>query len=198
MTKYSGDILPNWLLRLTDTHPLSDELREHLLNSFEIKSYSKKEILLRPGQVSNHACFILKGLVRAYYISDEGQDITSRIMDENFLITSWISFYTRKPTDEYIQTLEDTVLSCIHYDNLEKLYNNYPDFNILGRKLIEHFLYLAEQRTRLLRKHTAEEKYRLFLQQHPELLQRVPLHYIATYLGMSEETLSRIRSKKTH
>ena len=69
------------------------------------------------------------------------------------------------------------------------------EFNIVGRKLAEHYFFLAEQRTQMLRKHIAEEKCQFFLKEHPNLLQRIPLKHIATYLGMSEETLSRVRNK---
>lgn len=190
-------MLETWINKLNALHPMSEELTTELISSMEIRQVPKKEILLKPGQVANYACFILKGLVRAYYITDD-EEITSRIMDEKFVLTSWISFYTRKPTDEYLQTLEDTELACLRYNVLQELFKKYIEFNIIGRKLTDYFLFLSEQRTRLLRKHTAEEKYNLFIEYHPELLQRVSLRYIATYLGLTEETISRIRAKKLH
>lgn len=191
-------MLEQWINKLNELHPMPEGLTNELISIMAIKQFPKKEILLSPGQTANYACFILKGLVRAYYIAGDGEEITSRIMDENFVLTSWISFYTGKPTDEYLQTIEDTELGCIHYNDLQNQYKNYLEFNIIGRKLTDYFLYLSEQRTRLLRKHTAEEKYNLFLEYHPYLLQRASLRYIATYLGISEETLSRIRAKKMH
>lgn len=175
-------------------HPLSEAMRERLSVIAQIKSYNKNDVLLKEGDVANHACFVLKGLARAYYVT-EGRTVTSRFMDEGFMITSWISFYTRKPGYEYIEMLEDSVLACMHYDAIQALYIDFPAFNTMGRKLTEHYFFLAEQRTQMLRKHTAEEKYQFFLQQHPDLLQRVPQKHIATYLGMSEETISRVRGK---
>jgi CRP-like cAMP-binding protein len=137
---------------------------------------------------------VVNGLARAYYVN-EGKDITSRFMDEGFIITSWISYYHQEPGDEFIETLEDTTLACISYKDIQNLYKEFPLFNIIGRKQTEYSLYQAELRTRMLRKHTAEEKYKFFLDNHPDLISRVPLKYIATYLGMNEETFSRIRSK---
>ena len=175
-------------------HSLSNEVKQRLVEITHIQSFPKKHLLLKEGETANHAYFVFKGLARAYYISD-GKEITSRFMDEGFVITSWISFYTRQPGYEFIETLEDSTLGCVHYQDLQQLYKDFIEFNIIGRKLTEHFFFLAEQRTQMLRKHTAEEKYTFFIHQHPDLLQRIPLKYIATYLGMSEETLSRVRNK---
>jgi CRP-like cAMP-binding protein len=175
-------------------HPLADEMKERLIAITTIREYPKKHMLLQEGQVADYAYFVVKGLARAYYIND-GKEITTRFMDEGFIITSWLSFYSRKPGYEFIETLEDSVLARMHFKDLEKIYADVLEFNIIGRKLAEHFFFLAEQRTQMLRKHTAEEKYKFFLEQHPDLLQRIPLKYIATYLGMNEETLSRVRSK---
>jgi CRP-like cAMP-binding protein len=175
-------------------HHLNDVMKERLTAITEIKTFPKNHLLLKEGETSNYACFVLKGFARAYYVID-GKAITSRFMTEDFMITSWISFYTRKPGYEYIELLEDSVLGCMHYNDVQALYKDLPGFNMVGRKLIEYYFFLAEQRTQMLRKHTAEEKYHFFLQHYPDLLQRVSLKYIATYLGMSEETLSRVRGK---
>jgi CRP/FNR family transcriptional regulator, anaerobic regulatory protein len=182
------------LQKFESLYPLSEDLRDRLQQIISVKEYPKKSCLLQEGHVADHACFVLKGLARAYYVSD-GREVTSRFMDEGFIITSWLSFYTRKPGYEIIETLEDSVLGCVNYDDLQKLYADFLEFNVIGRKLTEYFFFLAEQRTQMLRKHTADEKYQFFLAQHPDLLQRVQLKYIATYLGMSEETLSRTRAK---
>jgi len=175
-------------------YSLSEEMKERLTSITTIKEFPKKTMLLKEGQVSHTACFVLKGLARAYYISD-GKEITTRFMDEGFIITSWLSYYTQKPGYEFVETIEDTVLGCMSYQDVQQLYTDIPDFNIVGRKIAEYFFFLSEQRTQLLRKHTAEEKYQFYLHQHPDLLQRIPLKYIATYLGMNEETLSRVRRK---
>ena len=178
-------------------HPLTSAMQERLIDITSIRQYPRKKLLLREGQTSDHACFVLQGVSRAYYTSN-GREITTRFMDEGFIITSWISFYTRQPGYEFIETLEDSVLACVQYNDLQQFYNDIPDFNIVGRKLAEHFFFLAEQRTQMLRKHKSGEKYQLFQDQHPGLIQRVPLKYIATYLGMSEETLSRVRNRMAH
>lgn len=185
------EILIDHLNRL---HPIRQEMTEKIKSLVKMNDYKAGDFILREGEVCNKACMVAKGLVRSHYIN-EGRDITSRFMDEGFIITSWPSYYLQKPSTEFIVAFEDTTLLCVDYDSIQKLYIEFPEFNIIGRKQTEYAFYLSEQRTQMLRKHTAEEKYKFFLDNHPGLLQRVPLKHIATYLGMNEETLSRVRSK---
>lgn len=173
---------------------MSPELTDAVIACTEIHDYPKKTILLKEGQVANYACFIIKGLARAFYI-DGDKETTRLFMDEGFIITSWVSFQTRTPANENIETLEDSTLACIHYRDLQRLYKEFAEFNINGRLMVEHFWVRSEQRTFMLRKHTAEEKYEFFIQQYPNIYQRVSQRYIATFLGMKEETLSRVRAK---
>ncbi len=182
------------LEKLNKFHPLSPELTDSVSAVTKIVEYAAGDYILKEGQVCDKACLVVKGLARSYYIK-EGKDITSRFMDEGFIITSWISYYTQQPGNEFIEATEDTTLACIYYSDIQKIYSEFPEFNIIGRKQAEYGFYLAEQRTQLLRKHSAEEKYKFFLENHPTLLQRVSLKNIASYLGMNEETLSRVRSK---
>ena len=182
------------LARLNALHKMDEELIEKVRSVAKISHYPKKTFLLRDGEVCDKACMVVEGLARAYYINED-KDITSRFMDEGFIITSWISYYHQQPGDEFIEALEDITLACIHYRDIQALYATFPQFNIVGRKQTEYSLHLAELRTRMLRKNTAEEKYKFFLENHPDLMLRVSLKHIATYLGMNEETLSRIRSK---
>lgn len=182
------------IVRLNGLHPMSKQLTERIKSITRIAQHPKKTILLKEGDINNHICMVISGLVRSYYLN-EGKEITSRLMDEGFIITSWISFYTRKPGNEFLETIEDTTLACVHYNDIQNLYDEFPEFNIIGRKQVEYSFYMSELRTRMLRKHTAEEKYKFFIENHPTLLQRVSLKNIATYLGMNEETLSRVRTR---
>lgn len=180
--------------KMNSLSPMKEEIADQIRSFAKIINYPAGDFILKEGQTCKQACLVAKGLTRSFYVND-GVDITSRFMEEGFIVTSWISYYTQQPGNEFIEAVEDTTLACINYSDLEKLYADFPEFNIVGRKQVEYAFFLAEQRTQLLRKHTAEEKYKLFLDNHPTLLQRVSLKNIATYLGMSEETLSRVRSK---
>jgi CRP-like cAMP-binding protein len=180
--------------RLNSLYKMSDPLCERVGELARITEHEAGTFILKEGQTCNDASLVVSGLVRSYYINED-KDITSRFMDEGFIVTSWISYYTRQPGNEFIETIEDTTLVSLSYNNIQLLYKEFPEFNIVGRRQVEYAFFLSEQRTQLLRKHTAEEKYKFFLDNHPTLLQRVSLKHIATYLGMNEETLSRVRSK---
>lgn len=180
--------------KLNSLSPLSNELADRIRSLAKITTYRAGDLILKEGDICRSACLVLKGLTRSFYINGE-LDITSRFMEEGFIVTSWPSYYTQKPGNEFIEAAEETTLACLAYDEIQQLYIDFPEFNINVRRQVEFAFYLAEQRTQLLRKHTAEEKYKIFLDNHPTLMQRVPLKHIATYLGKNEETLSRVRSK---
>ena len=180
--------------RLNALYKMSEPLSERVNGLARITEHKAGSFILKEGQTCNDASLVVSGLVRSYYINED-KDITSRFMDEGFIVTSWISYYTRQPGNEFIEAIEDTTLVSLSYNNIQLLYKEFPEFNIVGRKQVEYAFFLSEQRTQLLRKHTAEEKYKFFLDNHPTLLQRVSLKHIATYLGMNEETLSRVRSR---
>lgn len=174
--------------------PLSDALKERMNDILQTKELKKKDFLLRESQVCNHIYFTQKGLLRSFWIKD-GKEITSWFMKEGDVIISVNSFYTRQPSYEYIQTIEDSIVHYVHYDELQSLYNNFIEFNIIGRVLTEKYYTLSEERLYSMRKQKAEERFKFLLDKYPEILQRCPGKYIATYLGVSEETFSRIKSK---
>ena len=115
-------------------------------------------------------------------------------MKENDVIFSVESFLNQTPSYENIQTLEDSNLYYIEYDELQYLYNNCLEFNFIGRVLTEKYYKLSEQRLYSLRMQKANERYNFILNHFPQIILRVPSKYIASYLGISEETLSRIRA----
>ena len=156
---------------------------------------AKKQLVLKEGQVAHKMYFIEKGCVRGYYLK-EGQEVNSWFMKEGDFVISIVSFYTKLPSEEIIETLEESLLWSISRQNLERLYLQYPAFNLVGRLLTEKYYVLSEQRTQSLRKETADERYRNLLAAFPDISNRVPLKYIASYLGISPETLSRLRAKK--
>lgn len=175
--------------------PLSPGLVHEIEHHAVIKEYKKGEFILKAGKVSNHTYWILKGLVRSYYLRD-GEEISTKFLWDGAPITSTYSYYGRKPGNENYVTLEDTVLASIHYDQMQYLYKTYPEFNVVGRVITERYLYMLEIEVYNLRKQKAEDRYKFIVKHIPQLLQRVPLKHLATYLGVNLETLSRIRAKK--
>jgi CRP/FNR family transcriptional regulator, anaerobic regulatory protein len=177
-------------------YPMPPELVTDINELVQIKNYKKGEVLLVPGKVANYACFILKGLVKSYYIrEDDIAEVITKFMFEKSIITSIFSFYSRQPGNEYIVTLEDTTVACLHYNDMQQLLNNHPSYNYIIRVITERYLYFLEVELYNMRKPLAEDRYNFFLKHFPHLLQRLPLKDIASYLGMSVETLSRVRGR---
>ena len=174
--------------------PLPPELIDDIIKYSVIKEYKKNEFILKAGKVSNYTSWIIKGLTRSYYIKDI-EDITTKFLWDGAPITSVYSYYSRKPGNENIVALEDTTLASLHYDHMQYLYKTYPAFNVIGRVITEQYLYMLEIEVYNLRKQRAEDRYQFIVKHFPHLLQRVPLKYLATYLGINLETLSRIRGK---
>lgn len=176
-------------------YQLSAESKTALAAHIQINEFKAESYILKPGNTANHACFVERGLVRSYYIKDE-QEVTTKFLPKGSFITSIFSFYSQKPGKEFIKTVTPTTLCCLHYNDLQKLYKEHIEINALGRIITEQYLYFLEVELYNLRKQNAEDKYKFFLKHYPHIIQVCPLKYIASYLGITIETLSRIRAKQ--
>lgn len=158
-------------------------------------SIEKKKYLLKPGSKADHLYFIVKGVVHGY-IKEGGKQITTWINDEQHLIGSIRTLGTTDPCREYLQTLEDCELVALPIAFLESVFEKYHETNFICRRLWEFTYRGAEERAYICRIPSAEKKYQHFMETQPNLIARIPLKYIASYLGMTIETLSRIRSRQ--
>ena len=175
-------------------HPLSQEAEAFLRERIIAVSARKRKLILKEGVYCNHIYFLVKGAVRGF--RREGQkDITTWIVIEKELVTSIFSLDNPSPSIENIQALENSELLALTYEDLDLLYQQFPEFNLIARKMLQHYYADAEKRAFIARLTKAENKYRHFLMMHPSLANRIPLKYIASYLGMTLETLSRVRKK---
>lgn len=179
---------------LESIHPLSGELKIHLAGILKELKLSRKEYLLRAGSTSRRVCFINSGLLRCFY-SKDGMDISSWFMKEGDVIYSVESFLTQRPSYEYIQALEETSLFYITYEELQHIYQTFPEFNFIGRSLTEKYYVLSERRLYSLRMQRSQERYDYLFENHPELILRVPAKYLASYLGITEVTFSKIKAR---
>jgi CRP/FNR family transcriptional regulator, anaerobic regulatory protein len=171
--------------------PLSNHLKIRLKSILQHAQYKKKSFLLREGQICNNICFIDRGLVKVFYKKDD-LEICSGLVAERGVAVSVVSFFKREVSDEYIQAIEDTEIFFITYNELEALYDDFSEFNIIGRKLITEYYVMSEVRNYILRRHTATEKFNLFNTHFGHLTARVSRKDIASYLGINLETLSRL------
>lgn len=175
------------------TH-LSAESLDALAAAMETISLPKGHSLLRPGGICHYLYFIEEGLTRTYYIKD-GKDVTDWISAEGSFAVSVISFLTHQPDRRGIELLEDSTFQALSYTNLERLYHQYHDIERLGRLLVSQGIIQLQQRFDDLHFATAQQRYAQLITANPSLLNRVPLGMIASYLGITQETLSRIRAQ---
>jgi CRP-like cAMP-binding protein len=176
-------------------YPLSLELKAHLLTTIKYRELPKRTYLLKAGQISREVCFVEKGLLRCFYEKGE-LEVSAWFMKERDVIFSIESFYSQTPSYESIQALEDTSLFYISFDELEYIYGHFSEFNIIGRKLTTHYHTLWVRQLYNIRMTGAPERYHWLLDNHAELIQRVPAKYLASYLDISETTLSKIKGMK--
>lgn len=156
----------------------------------------KKNVDLHPiGNTCRNIYFIKKGLLRIYYFKD-AKDITESFEFENAIVARADSLFNANPSKKGIQAIEDTELVAINSAQLFLLYDNHPDIERLFRKIFENAYVVTVNRIESLQFHSAEERYNNLLHLSKNIIQRVPLKHIASYLGITQVSLSRIRAKK--
>lgn len=173
----------------------SPELQEQINSRFERVETKKGEKILLEDNRANYLYFIEKGILHNYYYQDT-RKITSWFYAEEQFITAWYSFYSQQPSYEEIECLEDCILYRISYTDYQQLISNFPAFNNFARLLAEEMLAFLDQFTKGWSFLSAKEKYKQLNQHFPQVELRVKLGYIASFLGISQETFSRIRSER--
>ncbi len=172
------------------TPQVMEEVKPHLIK----RQLNKGEYFLREGKICRSIAFIEQGLFRIYYLQD-GREITHCFCKEHHLSAAYSSFITQSPSSTSIQALEDSQLLLLPYALLQDLYAQNPFWQQVGRMAAEQEYLVAESHQRFLSDLSAQERYQQILTNDPTLLQRVPLNYLASYLQITPETLSRIRNK---
>ena len=184
------DALKQFIAHYTD---LPAEQWQAIAVCFEKRLVPKGALLLAEGQVCRHLYFLESGLLR-YFIVKEGNDITKYFTEAPYCFTSQLSFTSEKPAAENIEALETSMVWQITLAQANALLA-LPSWNTFVRKLIQEVQYYTEEILQEIQTETAENRYKNMLQQHPELLQRLPLKHLASYLGIAPQSLSRIRKK---
>ncbi|MBS1505326.1 MAG: Crp/Fnr family transcriptional regulator [Bacteroidetes bacterium] len=180
--------------QVTKIRPLPEALLKRISDATCQVTLPKKTMLLKQGAICDRIYFIENGLARSFYVHGN-EEITTWIMKENDMVISLRSFFTQTPSLESIELLENSRLEYLNYSDLQEIYNEYYESNIIGRLLTEYYYALSEERTYSLRVQNSKERYESLLKAQPNLVKRVPLKYIASYLSMAPETLSRLRAK---
>jgi len=171
---------------------LSSENEKILLNSINSRTVPANTILQKQGRISDKIYFVEKGIVRTFYFKD-GKDVTYSIATQNDFAGSMSSFFMQKPSNKIVETLEESHLWELEYGRLESLFEANQELSRVGRLFTNYGISVMEKRFDDMMFYTAKERYIILVQELPELLQKVPLGMIASYLGVIQETLSRIR-----
>ena len=188
-------MINNFKIFITQITPISDSEFEKTVVFFKEKTLQKGDFFVEQGKVCKHIAFVNKGTLRTFYINEKAEEITSCFCTENGLTTSYKSFILQEPSNLSIQTLEYAELLVIDYDHLQKLYSTSIVWQNIGRAVAEREYIVMEKYASVLNNETAKEKYMRLLKEQPNVLQKANIEDIASYLGITRRTLSRIRKE---
>ncbi|MBE8722532.1 Crp/Fnr family transcriptional regulator [Sphingobacterium pedocola] len=187
------------VLKYAYQHPLFQfKDLELIFNAHSKLVHSKGDFLLEKGHIANEYFIIENGLVRNYLHDYEGNEITTGFVGNNEVLIEVASLFQRIPTYEYIQCLTDCTLWKITYDDFQELFHQIPAFREWGRAWMSFELYKSKLRAIEMITLPASKRYLQLIQKNPQIIQQAPLKHIATYLGVTDTSLSRIRKELSH
>lgn len=175
---------------------ISDQEMDIVLEKFKPLSVQKNETLITGGQQSNQKMFfVVKGCLRIFYINEEGVDSSRLLVFEGQFATALVSFITDEPSFEFIQAVEQSEVFYITKNEFYKLLETIPAWEKFYRQYLEHAYVTNTNRLRSFITMDAKERYKQLLEQNKTIVQRLPNKIVASYIGISQETLSRLKSK---
>ncbi|MER0438492.1 Crp/Fnr family transcriptional regulator [Emticicia sp. W12TSBA100-4] len=165
-------------------------------NCMQLREFPRKTMLLNAGDVCNFEAYVLKGCIREYFIDHKGQELTLEFAVEDWWVSDITSFENQTPSIMYIETLEDCELLVLSRASKDELLARVPKLERMFRLMIQRHLSVLQKRLFRTVSYTAMDKFEEFLRRYPSLPQRVPQHYIASYLGITPEFLSKLRKRQ--
>lgn len=183
-----------YLDKLSKYSPLSASTKSELQEYVTVKKLPKEDFLLNYGDVCKHIYYVNKGFIRIFYFKD-GKNVTEWFSDEKRFFFSIASYFENSPSKLIIETIEDSEIILLSKEGLEKLQKTNIEVANLMIQLLSGSLVLSQKRMESIQFETAKQRYDNLLKSQPEILNKVSLQHIASFLGITQETLSRIRSK---
>lgn len=177
----------NKFVKLTD-----EEFEQIFLPRIKLRKFEKKEILTRAGEVENYINFIIKGLIRKYYRKGS-EEFNTQLSYEGHIIHCQESFHGRTASEYFLEAIDPSIVVSITHDDLESIFGQSQRMEHLGRMVITQTMILKDKWRMQLVKMTARERFLDFVTRNPELIQRVPQKFLASYLNIKPETFSRFK-----
>ena len=181
---------------IDNIYPMNSANWDFFSSKLHKATLKKNSTLIKIGVVENYLSFISEGIVR-FYIPQEESDLTFGFLFENQFVTAYDSFITRTPSQYQIETLTNTTLWRISFKDLQDVYRKTESGNFIGRRMAENMFLIKSKRELSLLSKSAEERYLDLFLERPKLLKQIPLKYIASYIGVTPQALSRIRKRIT-
>jgi CRP-like cAMP-binding protein len=189
--------LEDLIKKIKSSTTLSSKAEEYVVSIAKEISVSKGDVLIRQGQVVKNTYFVMNGCLRAYCIDKNGKEHTLQFAIKNWWISDFIAIYNNELSTLTIECIADSNIIKFNVKLLDEIYSKFPEFETFQRKNLEQHVVSLHKRILNLLQLTAQERYELFINQYPEIEQYTPNYYIASYLGITQQSLSRIRVEKS-
>ena len=181
---------------LTKLNALDQYEADAIVQATSVQLFKKDAVLLKEGQICRNCYFVLDGCIRQYQLK-KGTEKTTAFFTEGQAAVLYTSYMEGTPSEYYLSCVEDSILTCGTYEEEQKLHEQFPKLKYLVHTMMAQDFAALQKRLSSMINQVPEERYLHMLNSQPELLQKVPLHHLAGYIGVTPESLSRIRKRLT-
>ena len=187
--------MKNLINKIKNSISLSAQAEEYIYSISKEKKVSKGEVLIRGGQTVNKTFFVNQGSLRSFCVDKEGKEHTLQFAIKDWWISDFMAIYNNEPASLTVECITDATVIEFNAQKLDEIYLQFPEFEAFQRKNLERHVVSLHKRILNQLQLTALERYNLFLEQYPNIEQHVPNYHIASYLGITQQSLSRIRAE---
>lgn len=189
--------MKNLINKIKNSISLSEEAEKYIYSISEEKSFSKGEVLIQEGQTVNKTFFVIHGSLRSFCVDKEGKEHTLQFAIQDWWISDFIAMYNHEPASLTVECITDATVIEFNTQKLTQIYLQFPEFELFQRKTLERHVVSLHKRILNQLQLTALERYNVFIEHYPNIEQHVPNYHIASYLGITQQSLSRVRADKT-